>query len=86
MIIGDKYKIESDNLNVTLYEKAKSKNPGIKAWQAIAFFSNPHTALHHLVTLGVMETKMKDLKTVCEKLDELYPLVNTLKGLPERVE
>jgi hypothetical protein len=29
MLIGNNYKIESDSLNVTLYEKAKSKKTGV---------------------------------------------------------
>ncbi len=86
MLIGDKYKIESDSLNVTLYEKAKSKKPGVTTWRAIAFFSSPKNALHHLVDMQVMETGLKDLRAVVEKQNELYQLVNSLKGLPERVE
>jgi hypothetical protein len=86
MLIGDRYKVESDSLNVTLYEKTKAKKAGATNWRAIAFFANPRDALEHLVTLGVMETGMKDLKTVVKKLEELYSLINSLKGLPESVQ
>jgi hypothetical protein len=86
MLIGDKYRILSDSLNITLYEKAKSKKPGATTWRAIAFFSNPKDALKHLINLKVMETELKDLETVCKRIDELYRLVETLKHLPERVE
>ncbi len=85
MLIGEKYKIESDSLNVTLYEKRKAKGKST-TWRAIAFFSNPKNALQHLVNLEVMETEMKDLTAVVKKQDELYALINTLKGLPERLQ
>jgi hypothetical protein len=86
MLVGQKYKIESDSLNVTLYEKTKGKKPDSTTWRAIGFFSSPQNALQHLVTLGVMKTGLKDLKTVIEKLEELYGLINSLEYLPERVE
>ena len=86
MLIGDKYRIESDSMNVTLYEKAKSKTPGKITWRAIGFFANPKNALHHLIDLEVMETGLKDLRAVVGKQEELYRLINGLKGLPEGVE
>lgn len=85
MLISEKYKIESDSLNISLYEKAKSKSPAT-TWRAIAFFSSPQQTLKHLAYLGVMETGMQDLATVAKKLEELYSLIDGLKGLPERVE
>lgn len=85
MLIGDKYKIESDSLNVTLYERAKSKT-AVTGWRSIAFFSSPQNALEHLVDLEVAETGLKDLKTVVEKQNELYTLVKQLENIPERVE
>ena len=86
MLIGDKYKIESDSLNVTLFEKKKSKKSGVTTWRAIAFFSNHQNALRHLVDLKVKETGLKDFRAVVEKQEELYRLINSLKGLPGRVE
>ena len=87
MLIGDRYKIESDSLNVTLYRAAKNpRKPGVKIWDAIAYFSNPHDALQHLVNLEVKESGMEDLKTVCQKIDELHRLINSLKGLPQLPE
>lgn len=86
MLIGNNYKIESDSLNVTLYEKAKSKKTGVTTWRAIAFFSNPMNALRHLVDLKVKEAGIKDFRVVVEKQEELYRLINSLKGLPEGAE
>lgn len=87
MLIGDKYKIESDSLNVTLYRAATNpRKPGVKTWDAIGYFSKPQHALQHLVDLEVRETSMADLKTVCQKMEELHRLITTLKGLPELLE
>ena len=85
MLIGNKFKVESDAMNVTLFEKAKSKT-ATTTWRPIAYFSNFQTALNHLVDLEVMETGLKDLKTVVEKQNELYALVKQLKTIPEGIE
>ena len=85
MLIGEKYKVESDSLNVTLYEKRKTKKGGI-LWRPVSYFANSHNLLKHLVDLEVRETEMKDLNTITKKQDELYTLINTLKGLPERLQ
>jgi len=86
MLIGDKYKIESDSLNVTLYKPVNVKKTGGIRWQPIAYFSNFKSALTHLVDLDVMETRLKDFRVVVEKQEELYQLIDTLKVLSERVE
>ena len=86
MLIGDKYKVESDSLNVTLYKKEISRKTGAVTWRATAFFSTPQNALDALVDLEVMETEMKDFVTVVKKQNELYDLINSLKGLPELLQ
>ena len=86
LFIGNKYKIESDSLNVTLYKKEKSRKTGDINWRAIAFFATPQNALKYLVDLEVNETELKDLVVVDKKQEELYELVNCLKGLPELLQ
>jgi hypothetical protein len=86
MLIGDKYKVESDSLNVTLYKKEISRKTDVINWRAIAFFSTPQNALDFLVDLEVKETEMKDLAAVVKKQNELYDLINSLKGLPELLQ
>ena len=84
MLIGEKYKIESDVLNVTLYQKrimTGERVPSAKGnvvWQAIAYFSNPKNALESLVNYEIMGTGLEDLKTVCDKTDELYKLIQAI--------
>ena len=79
MLIGEKYKIESDSLNVTLYKPVKVKKTGGIRWQPIAYFSNLSNALDHLVDLEVAETGLKDFRAVVEKQKELYQLIKGLK-------
>lgn len=79
MLIGEKYKIESDSLNVTLYKLVKVKKTNNIRWQPIAYFSSFENALKHLVDLEVMETGLKDFRAVVEKQKELYQLIRGLK-------
>lgn len=79
MLIGDKYKIESYSLNVTLYQKGISKPNGNVYWRPIAYFSSVANALDHLVDLEVAETGLKDFRAVVEKQKELYQLIRGLK-------
>ena len=83
MLIGDNYKIESDSLNVTLFQKRINQKTGNPRWESIAFFSNPGNALKYIVDLEVMDTGMADLETVVKKIDELKRMINKLQGLPE---
>jgi hypothetical protein len=83
MVIGDKYKIEADTLNVTLYQKGISKTNGNTYWRPIAYFATVENALVHLVDLEVAETGLKDFRAVVEKQKELYQLARGLGNSPE---
>ncbi len=80
MLIGDKYKVESDALNVTLYKLVKVKKTGATNWKPIAYFSSLSNALDHLVDLEVMETGLKDFRAVVEKQKELHQLIKLSRG------
>jgi len=82
MEINKNYKIESDNLNVTLYRRADGK----KNWIPIGYFSNPNNALNYLMNHEITGTGMVDLKTVCDKINELTALVNSVKSMPALVQ
>lgn len=78
MLIGKDYKIEADSLNVTLYERRITKK-GKEYWKAIGFFSRFGNALKSLVDLRVRGTGLRDFNMVCQKQDELYKLIDSLK-------
>lgn len=89
MIIDKSWKIESDNLNATLYRftKGGKKKDGTMSkgnWTPEAYFSNLPNALKHLVNLGVQETKLKDLRTVINRIDELEKKID--KALQSHIE
>jgi len=83
MLIGNRYRVESDALNITLYQKGISKTNGNTYWRPIAYFSTVENALVHLVDLELAGTGLVDLKTVTKKQTELYRLVSELGNSPE---
>ena len=85
MLIGKKYKVESDALNVTLYKRGASKKTGKEYFRPIAYFSSCKNALKYLIDLEVAETGLVDLRAVVEKQDELYKLIDGLQKLPQLV-
>jgi len=86
MLIGGKYKVESDSLNVTLSKKEIAKKTGFIRWRPIAYFSHLSDALDYLVDLEVKETGLKDLRVIVEKQKELYQLIEGLKHRPETLQ
>jgi len=77
--IGDKYKIESDELNVTLYEKyisEKGKNKGNPKWKPVSYHGNVEIALKSLVDKEINGTGLRDIKTVVTKVEELRKLIS----------
>lgn len=79
MIIGNgHYKIESDPLNYTLYERNTSSNTGVEYWRAIAFFSNLRSAVDHLATLELAKTGLSDLREVLRRQDEIEKIIRSI--------
>lgn len=84
MLVGKKWKIESDSLNVTLSKRHMSKpkdgKPASEYWTVEGYYGTVNNALKALVDFGVRETALADLKTVGKKLDELYTLIGSIKS------
>lgn len=80
MLIGKEWKIESSAENVTLSRKSmrKEKKTGeIKEkWTADGYFRTVQQALKELVNQEVRDTKLVDLKTVVDKIDELHKMID----------
>ena len=79
MLIGQKYKIESDSLNITISEKKLSKKARKEYWKPIGYFSCVANALKFMVDLEVNKTELSDFKAVVKKQEELYQLILSLK-------
>jgi hypothetical protein len=82
MLIGDKYKLESDRFTITLSEKKikgdKSKDAGGEWWDEIMYFSNIHNALKALVDYDLNMSGLSDLKAIADRQMELYLLIRSL--------
>jgi hypothetical protein len=77
--VNDKYKIESDELNVTLYEKyisEKGKNKGKELWKPVSYHGNVEMALKSLVDKEINGTGLKDIQAVVTKVQELKKLIS----------
>ena len=79
MDIGKDWKIESDSLNVILYRKKtrKRKDTGEAYihWEEVGYFASVENALLALVSQGVRDTELKDLKTVVAEIKKLEAMV-----------
>ena len=90
MLVGDKYKIEADSLNIILFErkaitgtnrniaKRSKRTVGEIFWKPTNYFSSIKEALHHIVEYEVKSTELKDLETVCKKVEELHGIISKL--------
>ena len=86
MQIGKDWKIEADELNVTLLKRHPAG--GVKRGFGVVstkdnyvnhtFYSNVKNALKGLVDQEIRNTELKDLKTVVAKIEELYNLIGSL--------
>ena len=82
MQINENWRLVSEELNVTLQRRKvyeKGKNQGQEYWTNVAYCHTPQDALKYLVNREVMGDGMEDLQTVCDKLDELYQMIDGLK-------
>ena len=84
MIVG-KYSIESDALNVTVYEISEVKDKdrkkiGTETKKAVWYFSTMHQAYKFIVDREVRITGLTDLNTVMEKINELFNYIEERLG------
>ena len=75
MFIGKEWKIESDEMNVTLYRRYVSKKSGREYWKAHTYYATVANALKSLIDIGVRDSELKDLKSINQRIDELYEIV-----------
>jgi hypothetical protein len=71
MLIGKNWKIESDDLNVTLYNLRVNRKKDTSRWVAKYFFATVKEALKALVDMEIRGTGLKELEAVVKKIDEL---------------
>ena len=88
MQIGKDWKIESDELNVTLFKRHPAGGKSFKTgkvstqdtWAVHTYYSNVGNALKALVDQEIRNTELKDLETVLAKIEELHTLIESLNS------
>lgn len=81
MLIGKKWKIEADSMNVTLLRRGtarKGKNSGSETWIIVGHYSSVKNALKALVDQGARDTELTDLMTIVAKIEELHKLIEDI--------
>ena len=81
MLVGKDFKVEADDLNVTVSRRSvarKGKNAGQERWANEGYFGTLENALKYLVDRGVKEAGLTDLKTVIKKQNELKDMITQL--------
>ena len=72
MMIGTDWRVGADSLNIILYQRQVNKKTEKEYWRAHSYYATVANALVALVNQGVRDTKLADLKTVCDKIEELH--------------
>ena len=81
MLIGSKYEIKSDDLNVTLSKKmtvradTKTKKKGDTYWVVKGYYSSVQNALKALLNFEVKATGMNDLKVVVDRIEKVEAMI-----------
>jgi hypothetical protein len=68
--VGQSWRIIADEMNVTLYKRAKTKSGG-ERWQTFGYYSTLGHALIGLVRQGVRDTELVSIRAVQDKIAQL---------------
>lgn len=82
MLIGEEYKIVTDQYNVILQKKTVPKAKEGEAgkdpyWTTVGYYPTYKSALHGLVDFGVRD--LRELQTIVSKIDEIHAMIDELK-------
>ena len=84
MKINEDFKLESDSMNITLFErvtaKAKPDKPSHDYWVTVGYFSCPENALKFLVDHKIRGDGFKDLQKITKRQQELYDMIQNLSS------
>ncbi len=70
LMIGSKWKVAADDMNIMVMRKRQTKDGSIR-WDVEGYFATPAGAFDFLVEQNVRDTGLKDLKTVVDTIAEL---------------
>jgi hypothetical protein len=72
LAIGRDWRVGADTLNIILYRRQVNNKTGKEYWRAHSYFATVANALVELVSQGVRDTELANLKTVCHKIEQLH--------------
>ena len=72
LLIGQDWRVGADTLNIILYRRQVNKKTGKEYWRAHSYYATTANALVGLVNQAVRDTELADLKTVCDKIEQLH--------------
>jgi len=72
MAIGRDWRVGADALNIILYRRQVNNKTGKEYWRAHSYYATVVNALVELVNQGVRDTELADLRTVCDKIEQLH--------------
>lgn len=78
MIINDRYKLESDGQQVILLKRNLKQDGTYSIYKNIGYFGSIDKALKKMVKHEILETELKDIETINNKINELYKLVSKI--------
>ena len=70
--IGHDWRVGADTLNIILYRRQVNKKTGKEYWRAHSYYATVANALVGLANQGIRDTELADLKTVCDKIEQLH--------------
>ncbi|KOF56633.1 MULTISPECIES: hypothetical protein [Clostridium] len=77
MEINKNIKVEAvDDRNICILKRTTIK--GKEDWKRTGYYTTPQGALKGLVNDEIIGTGLKDFETVCNKINELYKLIDGL--------
>lgn len=77
MLINENYKIESDTLNITVFQRGHGAGVG-EYWRPIGFFATFHHASTWLIEQKIMGAGFKDYQAIVNQIEELKRMIITM--------
>ena len=81
LLIGRDWKVGTDALNIILYRRCVNRKTGKEYWRAHSYYATIPDALVGMLNQGIRDTELADLKTVCDKIDQLRRDIFKVCGL-----
>lgn len=82
MLIGDKYKVISDSMNITLIELKQAKKQNGAEYlreEILGYYATIPNALKAMVNRDIQGMGLEDLKAIAKRQGELYILIASLR-------